>query len=349
MADIQNIPLISADSHVIEDPDLWANGLPSKFRSSAPTFERKIGAKFQAFDGGWNPRSRVSEMAMDGVVQDILYPSFALELFGLTDPVLQQACFSVYNDWLIDYCSAAPDRLFGVATLSTYDIGWAVAELQRCRDSGLRGAMVWMVPPPELAFTTAHYDPLWELAESLQVPISVHILTGVPYPYPPTPLVPPRADGNTLVSAGRHANNLVFHGSNVLSDLITTGVFERFPRLHFVLVECEASWLPFILSSWDKYSTRTWAKAPLTMKPSEYFTRNCHATFFNDPTIGTILKAWGADVLMWSNDYPHPNTTWPESRRIIDRDLQGLAPDVQHRLLAGNTVELYRLPSLVHA
>ena len=175
--------LISADSHVVEDPHFWEHQLPASCKDQAPVFpDREVGGPFQAHPGGWDPNERVQEMAVDGVSGEVLYPSFALDLFGLQDAVLQEACFRVYNDWIVEYCSVAPDRLYGVACISTYDIDHGVVELERCRKAGRPGAMVWQAPPPELSFATDHYERLWATAQDLEVPISLHILTGQPFP-----------------------------------------------------------------------------------------------------------------------------------------------------------------------
>ncbi len=119
--------VISADSHIVEDPHFWENRLPAAFKDQAPVFpEREVGGLFQAHPGGWDPHERVKEMAADGVSGEVLYPSFAMNLFGLQDAALQEACFRAYNDWILEYCSVAPDRLYGVSCIPTYDIdhGW---------------------------------------------------------------------------------------------------------------------------------------------------------------------------------------------------------------------------------
>jgi len=164
--------LISSDSHVIEDPQLWKKRLPHAFRDKAPEFpELKVGGQFQARPGGHDPSARLSEMAEDGVSGEVLYPSFCLDLYGLNDAALQEACFRVYNDWIGEYCSVAPDRLFGIGNLSCFDIGNAVKELERCKKAGLRGAMVWQCTPADLPFYGDHYDPLWAAAQELEMPI----------------------------------------------------------------------------------------------------------------------------------------------------------------------------------
>lgn len=337
--------LISADSHVIEDPQLWKKRLPRSFQDRAPVFpELKVGGQFQARMGGHDPKKRVSEMAVDGVSGEVLYPSFCLDLYGLSDAALQEACFQVYNDWIIEYCSAAPDRLFGIGNLSCFNIVNAVKELERCKKGGLRGAMVWQVTPDDLPFHGDHYDPLWAAAQDLEMPISMHILTGPPYPFPrPTPVRIPH------LYFPKAVNEKLFFAANMLSSLITGGALERFPRLKIVLVESEVSWLPFILSQFDKYWSRCKdfnVQSKMKLNPGEYFDRQIYSTFFNDPPSGMILGKWGTNNCMWSNDYPHLNSTWPESRKVIERDLGHLTVDIRKRLLSENVRELYNLPLL---
>ncbi len=102
--------------------------------------------------GAQDKNKRVTEMAADGVSAEVLYPTHGLKCLSLDDHELEAACCRVYNDWLIDYCSAAPDRLIGISMLSMYDIDGAVKELERCRKAGMRGSVIWQVPPPSCRF-----------------------------------------------------------------------------------------------------------------------------------------------------------------------------------------------------
>src|ERR1700736_5627641 len=129
--------LISADSQVIEDPHFWEKRLPAACKDQASVFPEQEVGFFQAQSGGRDPGERVKEMAADGMSGEVLYPTLALNLFGLQDVALQEACFRVYNDWILEYCSASPDRLYGVSCIPTYDIDHGVAELERCRKAGL--------------------------------------------------------------------------------------------------------------------------------------------------------------------------------------------------------------------
>ena len=139
--------IVSADSHVKEPHDLWVKRLPRAFAEQAPRFpEPKLGEGFQQHPGGHDPDERIKEMAKDGVSAEVLYPTLGLSLFGLDDAALQEACFRVYNDWLIDYCRVSPQRLVGIAAIPAYDIDHGVQELERCARAGLKGAIIWQAP-----------------------------------------------------------------------------------------------------------------------------------------------------------------------------------------------------------
>ena len=335
--------LISADSHVMEAGDLWVRQLPASMRSKAPQYpEGKEANRFAAHDGARDPKNRIHEMATDGVSSEVLYPTRALDQFGISDIALQEACFKVYNDWLLEYCSVAPDRLFGVACISAYRIDEAIREVERCKKAGMRGLMIWLAAPPELAFSGSHYDPLWEAAQAMEMPVSLHILTGAPYGLGValTPRIPTDLFNFAMTEQIGHTMKTLVH-------MIASGVFDRFPKLKVIIVETEVSWMPFMMCQMDKYNLKKYRDNPIIkMHPSEYFKRNIFATFFNDPPSGQLFEKWGGDNWMWSNDFPHPNSTWPHSREVIARDMGHLAPELRAKLVRENVTRIYNLPEI---
>lgn len=342
--------LISSDSHVIEPSDLWLTRLPQAFRDRVPRFPKAAGP-FQAHPGGWDPNARLGEMATDGVSAEVLYPTLALNLFHLEDAALQEACFTIYNDWIADYCKVSPERLVGIGIISTYDISHAVLALERCKCLGLRGAIIWQLPPEQFAFYTPHHERFWAAAAELQMPISLHILTGHDWSrrVSTETLTGKSFSADEKLKLGEYAlrglvNYKLLSAFHSLHDLILSGVLERHPRLQLVLVENEIGWIPFVLNQWDKYVGRNLRHyAPLTQLPSAYFLRQGHATFFNDQVGAHLLSWWGTDNCMWSNDFPHPNSTWPNSRQVVARDLGPLPPSARENLAWRNVVKLYQL------
>jgi predicted TIM-barrel fold metal-dependent hydrolase len=327
--------IISADSHVTEPYDLWARALPWA-REQLPVFLPRTVGEGGAKPGGEDPYARVEEMSVDGVSAEVLYPTLGLRLFGMDDAPAQEACFEVYNDWLIEYCRPNQDRLVGIACISMYRIGQAVKELERCVKAGLKGAMIWQVPPPDLPFNSPHYDAFWEAAQALGMPISLHILTGHNY-------TKDRQSYRGVEHYRASVHLKILEAANALMDLTFHGVLDRYPGLKIVTVENEIGWLPFYLQQWDYYYGRHRRVDPpaIDREPSSYFYQQVYATFFNDAVGGHNFNWWGQDNCMWSSDYPHANSTWPRSRQVIDRDLGHLAPEVRAKLVRGNVAALY--------
>jgi len=364
--------IISADSHVIEVPDLWEKGMPESLKERAPKvyFDEKkdawlfgsaevipqaVGGLFMAGQrpdnlenfrragfsvarpGGWDPIVRMAHIETDGVSAQVLYPSLGLGLFCVEDAALQEALFRTYNDWLIDYCQKVPDRLYGIALVSMYDIDHAIAETERCKKEGMVGTMIWQVPHPKLPFTAEHYERFWAASQDLDMPVHLHILTGFGA----------SMHRGTAKGITRYRNSVsqTREIEDALFEMIFSGVFERYPTLNIVSVENEVGWMPFWLGQCDKAFKRHRHAEKLTIDklPSEYFKRQVYATFFNDHVGGRLFSWWGADNCMWSNDYPHQNSTWPNSRDVIARDMGHLAAADRAKLLNTNVTKLYNL------
>ena len=342
--------LFSSDSHVMEPVEIW-DGLLT------PSFWKITRDELAPHPGGSDPHARIDAMSVDGVCGEVLYPTYGLTLFAIDDPKLQQACFRRYNEWLAEYCSAAPERLFGIGMIPTWDISVAIEELQFCADRGMRGCIVWQTPPPDLSFATGHYDPLWSAAQELGMPVSLHILTG--FNYSRTMLLSEPGDVPLDEEGSRAANLSMFQHVrrkldcvvDSLADLLFSGVFERFPDLRIVLVENEVGWLPFIVDQWDYYARdkREPDDPSLEKKlwPSDLVRRNVFVTYFRDPLAGSLAENWGVDNWMWSNDFPHPNSTWPHSRATVASQLQGLSEDTIERMTWKTAAGLYGIEDLV--
>ena len=364
--------IISSDSHVIEVPDLWEKGLPQSLRDRAPKvyFDEKrdawmfgspevqaqaVGALFMAGGrpeevesyrragfsvarpGGWDPIMRMGDMKTDGVAAEVLYPSLGLGLYCITDAPFQEAIFRAYNDWIIDYCQKVPERLYGIALISMYDIDHAIAEMERCKKAGIVGTMIWQVPDPKLPFTSEHYERFWAASQDLELPVHLHILTGFG-----ESMNRQTASGIQRFRIGTKQHREI---EDALFDIIFSGVLERYPKMKIVSVENEVGWIPFWLGQCDKgfKRHRHREKIDIDKLPSEYFYRQVFATFFNDHVGGKLFSWWGTDNCMWSNDYPHQNSTWPNSRAVIERDLDHLPAADRDKLLNTNVRKLYNL------
>jgi predicted TIM-barrel fold metal-dependent hydrolase len=331
--------LISSDSHVHEPTEIW-DRIPSPQREI--WMER---LKDGVFVGDWppgssEPHARLKVQDRDGVQAEILFPNDGLAIFGLDDARAQEETFKVYNDWLVDFCNVAPDRFFGVTCVAGYDIDEAVRELHRGLSRGLTGLAVWQVPDPKLPFTLPHYEKLWAAAAEAKAPVHMHILTGHSYARSKEKV---RGYEKIRGSVNKKQNDTI----NALFDIIFSGVLERHPDLRVVLSESECGWLPFILQQWDYYFERhrKTETIDLKRKPSEQFNEQVYCTWLEDYSGTRQFTWWGQDNLMWSNDFPHPNSTYPNSRENVIYHIGNLDAGLQRKLVRDNAIRLYGLES----
>ena len=363
--------LISADSHVFEPGDLWVERMDKAFKDRAPRILNNIpgqpGSYFvieglgagnvsqglgvgktpeelaelmevtydDARPGGSDPAERLKDMEIDGIDADVIYTTLGFRLFWLDDAALQRECFRVYNDWLVEYCSHAPKRLAGLASISLYDIGDAIKDLRHYAKAGLKGAMIWCSPPADRPYSSPMYDPFWAEAQDLNMPLSLHSITGVG----------PESRFVMNDPSDRWVGFTVqcFEVQRSLTTFIFAGVLERFPGLKIVSAENEMGWLPFFLQKLDQKQEeyRYAYPTPLKLEPSEYFRRQVFATFIDDPVGIAARQFIGVESILWSSDYPHTASTWPNSRKVIERDLKGVSEDEKKKIIRGNAARLY--------
>ncbi len=359
--------IISADSHTLEPGDLWtsrmrpdlcdrapriiheANGQPGDFIVCEPLRPFPVGslglagvdpkdaAEFvrrgyaACRPGGWDPVERIKDMDLDGVDAEILYPGLGMYLYAIPDHELQRDAFRAYNDWAAEYASYNPARLLGIASISLADVDLAVREMSRARDLGLRGVLIWANPPAGRRYNDPVYEPFWSEAERLEMPVSMHILTGSTG----TGLGP-----NIIVDY----LNLPREISTSILEMIVSGVLERHPRLNLVSAENDIGWLAHYLMRLEHANER-WGMRYSEMKlpASEYWRRQVFSTFQDDvPGIITRDLA-GVETLMWASDYPHGDATWPNSREAIERNFAGVPAAERELILGGNMERVYGL------
>ncbi|HEX2173233.1 MAG TPA: amidohydrolase family protein, partial [Dehalococcoidia bacterium] len=266
------------------------------------------------------------------------YTSLAFNLFWLEDAEFQEACFTVYNDWLAEFCSYAPDRLVGLGLISCFNIDNAVKELERCRKIGLRGAMIWCSPPDDRSYLGRYHDPFWAAAQDLDMPISLHILTG-------------QGRESRGLSVNSQDNRLVRQCissteiARSIAEFIFGGTFERFSRLKIVSAENGIGWIPYFLqraeAAWNRTRFLPGANADLSKSPTEFFRQNVFATFINDRVGIRNADFIGVDNIMWSSDYPHTASTFPHSLEVIERDFADVPEEWKVKICRDNAAKLY--------
>jgi predicted TIM-barrel fold metal-dependent hydrolase len=277
-------------------------------------------------------------MALDGVAGEVIYPSQGLFYFKVADSRLMSAIFRAYNDWLADFCRTDPARLKGIAMINLDDIQDGIKELERAARLGFSGAMITEHPLDDRRYDQSEYEPFWAAAAALDLPLSLHTAT--------------RRQGKirgvgerTLRDASSRATK-VFYPAMSMCDLIFSGVFERHPNLTLAIVEFELAWVPHVLSAMDYTYRERHDEAIVRFKdgviPSDFFHRNVVLSFQED-AIGIRLRdVIGVDNMMWGSDYPHSESTFPQSRKILAEILAGVPDDEQAKIAGGNTARVYR-------
>jgi len=386
MAQLQ---VISADSHMMEPADLWETRLDNKFRARAPKVvknERGSGYLFiapgvrpfpvaggfgigksgedlkehlkkgyeAARPSGWDPAERLKDQDVDGVRAEVIYTTLGMPLFGLDDDELRRACFTAYNDWVAEFRSHCPPRLHPIALLSLDDIPLAVKELERCAKIGLKGGMIWGVPPDDKPYYNELYDPFWAAAQELKMPLSLHVITQRNQkswsPDKARTEEKPRDESAPIVFGGVKmligTMQPVYEVQRTLSSLIFGKVFERFPELRIVSAENDTGWIAHFMYRLDhmygKFGTMR-EETKLQMQPSEYVRRNIWATFQDDAIGPMTYKFFGENNYMWASDFPHTDSTWPNSLKVIKQDFNGVPEDVTRKIVCDNAAKLYQI------
>jgi predicted TIM-barrel fold metal-dependent hydrolase len=305
---------------------------------------------------GWDPAERLKDQDVDGVSAEVIYTTLGMSLFGLDNAELQQACFRAYNDWVNEYASYNRKRLYPIALISLEDPAAGARELERCAKLGLRGAMIWGSPPREKPYFARDYDPFWAAAEQLGMPLSLHVVTGKK-----ENTAKERPDGRparSLLDAsddeGRggpapfllNAMGAVHSVQKSLQQLIFGGVLDRYPKLKIVSAENDSGWVAHFMYRLDhvyeKFGTM-WDRVGLKLMPSEYVRRNVWVTFQDDMIGPMTWRYFGADNYMWASDFPHADSTWPNSLKVIEKDFLGIPDDVTRKMTCDNAAKLYRM------
>ncbi|MEC9140993.1 MAG: amidohydrolase family protein [Chloroflexota bacterium] len=290
-----------------------------------------------ALPGCYNVAERLKEQDQDGIDAEVLYPSLLFNVYQVEDLDILKATFNLYNDWITDYVSPAPDRLFALGALQMYDLDQAITEMERCKSMGHVGVCIPATAPPDHLYIDPWYDKFWAAAQDMKMSLNMHIFTGA-------------TDNHGLAprTRGSRANGaMAFAGAAMtIADIIQSGVTERFPELKIVITEFETGWIAHLLKRLDWAYIRGGGERVFgtSMMPSHYWKRNFYATFEDDP-IGIMTRDWiGSETLIWGNDYPHGDSVFPHSQQVLNEILSDCTPEERWQMTVKNVVELYNLP-----
>jgi predicted TIM-barrel fold metal-dependent hydrolase len=372
--------VISVDDHVIEHPRVFLDRVPSKFGDAIPRIERmEDGSDWWIYEGkkagnfalnavagkpreefGLEPRTyddmrpgchdiheRVKDMDIEGVWAEVAFPNmpgFAGRVFEeSTDMELALACTRAYNDWILDeWCAAVPGRQIPMVILPYWDIDASVKELYRTAEKGARSYSFLELPHMRgfPSYHTDHWDPLFAATEEANMAISVHFgSTGA------SDMIPPEGGHG----GGVNINRITVMGLNsafAMTQMLTSRMFHKFPRLRFALSEGGIGWMPYLLERidyvWDRH--RWYNDINREIPPSELFKDHIFGCFIYDDAGIEARHRIGVDQIMFESDYPHSDSNWPHTRKMLAASLADVPDDEARKIVELNARRVYNWP-----
>ena len=382
MEALGEMPIIDIDTHFTEPPELWIERAPAKLRDKAPRVVRndagmdtwivedgldlgamgycviredatKVYGKLcldtyeELHRGASRVKERLQVMDEHGLTMQVLYPNIlgfaGNRIMEIRDPDLRNFCVTGYNDACGDLQASGEGRLFPQCLLPYWDIDLAVHELERCHDE-LKLTGFTMPSATESyglpSLSERYWDPLWGRAQERGLPVNFHIGGGAPLPHAWKAEEMPVGSPAWLVnvSAQVFMNNV-----SGITNLICSGLLDRFPSLHFVSVESGIGWLPFLIEALE-YQFDQMAVRNLQLRPREYFQRQIFASFWFETDARGPIEKLGPDNIMFETDFPHPTCLYPSIQDHLKATLGGLEPAVQRKVLYETAARVYQLP-----
>lgn len=358
---------VSADNHLNTQwlpKQLWQERLPVRLRDRGPRVVESDAGSFwtwegrrhkESADGSSHARLRAKEFPDVSIPDGVLPPSdlrivaehmdqagiWGAVFFGDTrkwaveDPELHAAMYRAYNDFCLERTAAAMGRFVYLPNLPSASPTECIAELRRVADRGAR-AVELSVFDLGAPLHDAVWETLWREAVERDVVLCSHTGHGAGKPFPP------KEHGQAHV---HHATS-PFVAARPIAEMVFGGVFERHPRLLWIMAEARIGWLPFLLSWMDRQVSIREAGPldSLSFRPSEYVRRNVRVTFEDDVVGGRLLhEPWAElhDIVLWGCDYPHPQGVWPDPDPVVERMLGGLAPALRQEIVFGRAARIF--------
>jgi predicted TIM-barrel fold metal-dependent hydrolase len=348
--------LISADSHVATSHEAIKERLASKYHDDYDgAVSRYYTDIMQMFDGkdmsnqrkhpassrpGYQDAGeRLKDMDLDGVDVEVLYSEVSAFRFLNDVGAGTDDATRAFNDALHDWASVDPRRLVVSYQIPINDIDFAVQEVKRVAAFGGKSLQLPVYPSeaglPE--YFDERYVPLWSTIQEIGLPVCLHIGLNTN--------IRDLARRDPTPQAGVMVPIVALLSAEALGMIIMGGVLERFPQLKIVLVEPGIGWLPWWMDVADDMTVRQGYDFPAIKElPSFYFKRNISVTFIDEvDAIHLQRYKIGVENLMWSTDYPHPVSSWPHSRKIVEETMQGVPSDERELMVSGNAIRIWGL------
>lgn len=373
--------VVDADVHVTPPPTFWAEYLSPQFRELAPKIESEGEFDFIVFEGnrravnlmqsqagrkveeyknagklsdmrvgGWMVDKRLDDMDRDGVDKAVCFGGGPL---GTGNLDLYLDSFDAFNRWQSDFCADSNGRLFSCAFLTTIDVNWTVNAMRAAKARGdvavnlpafpqsasqfTKEGAVWQAMTGDAngprQYRDPEFDPIWAASIELDLPITFHLGARVSRFKDKTNFLPDLPMGKPAML-------------EMINILLYAGVFDRFPELRVGLIESGVGWIPWACEYMDRnwMLQKHWTGCTIQHPPSFYFDQNVYASFISDPVGVRLRDLPGCKNIMWSSDYPHSETTFPHSHKVIEQNFRGVPEADKRWILSGCAEKFFGLP-----
>ncbi|HEY3118791.1 MAG TPA: amidohydrolase family protein [Chloroflexota bacterium] len=384
----RNYPIISADSHLQVAPERWTGRIPAQHRELAPRtvpmwegaegiaigdgkpsicngglsgmpYEKRspIVGIFEESPGLGSPQQRLHEQDIDGISGEVLFTFFAgADSYRSIKGEAYRATIHAWNEFLAEeYCPVSPNRLIGMGMIPTSNLADAMAELEYCKRMGLKGVALARYPSGQ-EFPMPEDDRFWTAALEMDMPLTCHVaFSGSREGHPPFTLQKDFKELSAGVDPFSKFAQYAVRGAGNAVQMIFDGLFDRFPSLKFYFAETMIGWLPHFLETLDDQYDRHihWANRLLDVPkldrmPSEYVREHFSWGFMHNPVGVRMRHEIGVSQIMWSTDFPHAESDWPESQKTIEINFAGVPEDEQKLLLSDNVRKFFHLENAVY-
>jgi predicted TIM-barrel fold metal-dependent hydrolase len=294
--------------------------------------------------GCYEPKARIEDMELNWVEASLCFPTFP-RFCGQTfteatsDRELGLACVQAYNDWMVEeWCGDSAGALIPLTIIPLWDAGLAAAEVRRNAERGVR-AVCFSEIPPHLGLPSIHsgeWDPFIAACAETGTTICMHI--GSSSKMPAT-----SGDAPPAVAATLSFNNAMAS----MSDWLFSGKLVEFPAVKLAYSEGQIGWIPYILERadtvWEEHRAWGGVKDKVPEPPSTYYYRNMYGCFFRDNHGLDSLAKVGVDNVTFETDYPHTDSTWPDTKRVAEEMMAGLSDEAVEKIVRGNAIRMLDL------
>lgn len=318
---------------------------------------RITGVRYEDSAGAGDAVQRVAEQDRDGIAAEILFPGAGGPNFwrGIANDESYKAVLHAYNEFLVnDYVPVAPQRLIGLGVIPETGIEDAVAELRYCADAGLKGVCLntW---PSGRSYPSVEDDAFWREAIDRQVAITVHVVMrhmggarqgpGLGYEKRPGQDVTAKA-----LDPVKYMASWAQGGGLNAAQLVFAGTFDRVPELKIYFAENFLGWIPQFYEQLDMlydrhihWAHREFGLRKLDRRPSEFIREHVYYGFLNNPFGVKVRHEVGIDKVMWASDFPHADSDWPDSQRVIKEIFDGVPEEEVRVMVRQNAVDYFHL------